>query len=147
MLSVWYNLSCDVIGFGKKSGRIIFEFKWNFDTTFGKKVTLGVNQIAWGKKTKNGGLTSRAAISPTLRAGVIASKNKIFQDNNLMSQVAAGSKGGLVKQRKTNCRSQGWACLGPTVSKNVHLERRSEKNWWDWRGASFGHANRGRACP
>lgn len=111
-LSVWYNLSCNITGFGKKSGRIISEFRWKSDTTFDKKVTLGVNLIACGKKTKYGGLVSRAAISPTLQADVIATKNKVFQDYNLMSQVAAGSKGGLVRQHKTNYKSHGWACQG-----------------------------------
>lgn len=58
------------------------------------------------RKSRYCGLISRAASSPTLLADVIATRNSTFHEKSLNSAIAAGSKGCLVRHRKTNGRSQ-----------------------------------------
>lgn len=53
-----------------------------------------------------GGSAIRAAISLTLRADIIATKNAVFKDRWYREHVAMGSNGGFVRVVSTKCNSQ-----------------------------------------
>lgn len=55
----------------------------------------------------NSGFTIRAAISPTLRTDIIATRNAVFRVEWRKEHVAMGSNGGFVSIVSTRCKSHG----------------------------------------
>lgn len=76
---------------------------WKSETTLGRKRMSGLKRTECGGRADT---VEHNGVQPALRPSeVIATRNTVFQDKSLMSQVAIGLKGRLISWARTKGKS------------------------------------------
>lgn len=99
----WASSRC--LGSGQKSGRTSSCERWYSEFTLGKKEGSIRRTTLFEWKIQRSLRTDRAAISKTLRAEVIATRNTTFRVRNWRLMDPKGSKGGDMSTWRTRERS------------------------------------------